>query len=136
HETSGSAQPLGAATVAVGAIESGNNDWYSVTAQPGQVLVFQTFTPGDAPGLPNNALDAKLEVFSADNTLLRTDDNSSPDGRNALVRVTAPLSGTYRVKVRASAVKGAVTTGEYVLSAQLVPNSPPVNVSAGPAPYT
>jgi hypothetical protein len=132
NNLSGSAQPLGAATVAVGGITKTDTDWYMLNVpQAGGVLVIRTTTPGDGPGEPRNTLNPQIELFGPDNKLIIADDNSASDGRNVSIRVTATRAGMHRIRL--TGVDG--TTGEYVMTAEVVPNQLPTNVSAG-GPYT
>ncbi|MBX7103175.1 MAG: pre-peptidase C-terminal domain-containing protein [Gemmataceae bacterium] len=105
---------------AVGSI-SGSDDWYQVPVTAGQALTFTTTTPGDAAGEFTNNLDPAIEVYDPSNVLVGSNDNSAPDGRNAVLSTSATATGNYRVRVR----NMGGTSGEYTLG---------MSVAAFPAP--
>ena len=136
NDTPATAQGMGAIgttkVYALGGIDPVNPDWFSFTvATPGTVVVIETRTPGDQPGEFVNTLDPLLELYRPDGTLQRTNDNGAPDGRNAYLRATAGVAGTYRVRLSGF----AGTKGEYVVSFYTSTNLPPTSVTAG-GPYT
>ncbi|KKM76026.1 hypothetical protein LCGC14_1384290, partial [marine sediment metagenome] len=87
-------------------------DHYSVEVNAGDVLTIETFTPADGPFQFVNNLDPVIELYDPTGMLLTSDDNSGPDGRNALLKHTAASTGSYTVRVLAA----GETAGEYVLS--------------------
>ncbi len=91
---------------------SPGSDGYSVSVQSGDKLDISTATPADGPGEFVNALDPVLELYDPSGTLVATDDNSDPDGHNALLTHTATTTGMYTVRVLA----GGASSGEYVLN--------------------
>jgi len=97
------------------------NDYYSVSASAGDVLTMRTRTPADGPNEFVNALDPKIELYDPAGTLVASDDNSAPDGRNALLTYTALASGTYTIRV----LSNGGTTGEYVLTKTAEPLGAP-----------
>src|SRR5262249_26281699 len=109
----------------LGHLGGGAEDWYQLSAQAGDLLEFQTSTPGGGPSEFQNLLDPVLEVYDPAGHLLVSDDNSAADGRNALLRRAMPAAGAYRVRVR-----GGTTAGEYLLSVATPPNVQPI---LGPA---
>jgi Bacterial pre-peptidase C-terminal domain len=89
-------------------------DYYTVSVKAGDVLTLTTATPHDGPaGL--NTLDPNIELrFSTGNlSLVASDDNSAPDGRNALLTFDVSFNRTYLIAV--SGVGG--TAGAYTLTA-------------------
>ncbi len=89
------------------------SDYYTVQVNNGDVLGIETFTPFDGPDSIVNLLNPLVELYAPDGTLLAIDDNGAADGRNALLSHTATQTGTYRVRVVAS----AGSDGEYLVSA-------------------
>src|SRR5262249_3798157 len=47
-----------------------DDDWYSVNATEGQVLMFDTTTPGDGPGEFGNTLDPHIQLFDSSGQLI------------------------------------------------------------------
>ncbi|MEZ0267186.1 MAG: beta strand repeat-containing protein, partial [Phycisphaerae bacterium] len=91
-----------------------SDDHYSLRATAGQALRVTTATPGaDPAGEFANALDPVIDLYDPSGALVATDDNSAPDGRNALIDFVATAAGVYTVRVRAA----NNTRGEYVLDA-------------------
>jgi hypothetical protein len=106
-----SAQPTGQQRV-LGSLTGGTADVYQVNVPvAGTPLHFQTSTPGDGAGQPDNTLDSKLRLLDASGAVLVADDIGAADGRNALLNFTAPSAGTYFIEV-----SSASTSGNYVLS--------------------
>src|SRR5207248_5581747 len=62
-------------------------------------------------------LDARIELYDPSGTLIASDDNSGPDGRNALLSFTSPTLGLYTIRVTST----GATNGEYVLTTNLSP---------------
>jgi len=92
---------------------SGPADYYRITLNPGDTLNVATATPLG----PLNALDPVLQLYAADGTLLASDDNSDPDGRNARLSHFAAAGGTFHLAVDAA----GGTVGEYALTVDTVP---------------
>jgi subtilisin family serine protease len=86
-------------------------DHYAVEAAAGDTLSVFTLTPGEGTALPGNALDPRLEVFDSGGTLVATNDNGAPDGRNARLTYRVPAGGTYTLRV----TPAGITSGEYLL---------------------
>jgi hypothetical protein len=87
------------------------HDWYSLQVQAGDNLVLETATPADGPGEFVNDWDPILELYDPTGALVASDDNSAPDGRNALLNHTASSAGTYTVRVSSA----NQASGAYVL---------------------
>ncbi len=109
NTTSDAAQDISLTGRALGWL--GDERWYSFSASQGDIVQVQTFTPGEGAGQFGNNLDPAADLFGPDGSLVRSDDNSAPDGRNALMTVTAPASGVYRIRLHPA--NGA---GEYELA--------------------
>ena len=125
---------LNSAPLALGAITPSNTDWYTITVPAGNTLVytFTTTTPGDSGGPYTNTFDPRLDIFGPTGILLGSDDNSAPDGRNAVVAVHLSAGGVYRVRLRGT---DSATFGEYTLAVTTAVNVPPTGVTAG-GPYS
>ncbi len=106
---------------ALGAITAGNEDWYTFTANAGDLISLTTGTPAGSTGEFVNNLDPLIELYTPANALLGSDDNSFGDGRNAKLFRIAPTTGSYRVRVRGA----ASTLGEYVLMETAAVDAPP-----------
>jgi hypothetical protein len=89
-----------------------DDDWYRVDATEGQVLMFDTTTPGDGPGEFGNTLDPHIELYGPDGTLIATGEVLA-DGRNERIVFTVPAGGAGTYRIRVSAENG--THGEYFL---------------------
>ena len=103
-----------------------DDDWYQFAVNAGDAVTLETFTPADGPFELVNALDPAIELYAPDGSWVLSDDNSAPDGRNALIAGhVATQTGSYRVRL-----SGVDSQGEYFLR---------VNVGAStagnPAPY-
>jgi hypothetical protein len=86
-------------------------DYYDVTLKAGQTLHLGTSTAlGDGSGLVAHDLDPRLVLLTPTGEIAATDDNSSSDGRNALLDFVAQTSGVYRIGVVAQSGRG-----DYVL---------------------
>ena len=108
-----------------------DDDFFRITLSAGQSIRISTRTPGDAPGEFANTLNPALDLYDPSGTKVASNDNSAPDGRNAIINFTATAAGTYTIKV--SATSG--TRGEYVLSlGDGLTVSLPVDVTEGGAP--
>jgi Bacterial pre-peptidase C-terminal domain/Dockerin type I domain len=141
------AQPFGTQVLGslpvLGYVDSGDLDLYQITLANNVSLLAQTTTPGDGGGQFVNTLDPRLRLFNSLGTLVASDDNSAPDGRNARLNYTVPAGqgGTYFVEV-SSSTAGSATTGEYVLGTSTTTDSAthfsvsgPTSIGAG-APTT
>jgi sugar lactone lactonase YvrE len=90
-------------------------DTYQLSVNAGDHLTVSTRTPaGDpqAPFEPHNLLDPRVQLFDPSGTLVASDDNSGPDGKNASLSYTALATGTYRVQITGA----NFSVGDYVLS--------------------
>jgi hypothetical protein len=87
-------------------------DAYWINANAGDQLTIRTTTPFAGPRLPQNLLDPRLELLNPQGTVVASNDNGAPDGKNALINYTVPNSagGQYTVRVRGG------ETGEYTLA--------------------
>jgi subtilisin family serine protease len=92
-------------------------DVYEVSAGEGQTLTVGTTTPFPGPGDFANGLDPMVNLYGPDGSLVASDDNSAPDGRNALLTYTVPAGagGLYFIQVQPSPLTDSPTTGEYTL---------------------
>jgi extracellular elastinolytic metalloproteinase len=125
NDSFAAAQPLLAGTAALGAI-SGSDDWYQVTLNAGDTITLTTTTPGGGPGEFTNTLDPAIDLYDPNTILVGSDDNSAPDGRNAVLTKTALVAGSYRVHVTGA----GNSTGEYTLASSVVSAAPPPQVSS------
>ncbi|MGL4422426.1 MAG: M36 family metallopeptidase, partial [Gemmataceae bacterium] len=117
--------------IAFGRISTGDEDWYSWTpSTPGSTLQVVTSTPGSGPGEFVNTLNPNIELYDSAGTLVASDDNSDPDGRNAILNFSPFTPQTYTIRVRGT----AGSTGAYVLRGTVIVNAAPGNVTAG-GPY-
>lgn len=92
-------------------------DRHTLDLHAGQHATLSTSTPFDDPnGSTLNNLDAGIRVFDPDGNEVAFNDNGAPDGRNALLSLTAVLEGTYTVEVGVVSGKG-----EYLLNADKAP---------------
>ena len=92
-----------------------DNDYYAFPLIAGQTFVASTQTPAFGAGEFVNTFDPAIDLYDPTGTLVATNDNSAPDGRNALLTYTPLSSGTYTIRVRSTTA--AATQGEYFLSA-------------------
>lgn len=90
------------------------NDYYSMNLSAGDRITLRTLTPGDGPFQPDNTLDPRLDLYDSNGSLLVSDANSSPDGRNAILNFTAATTGKYFVKISGS----TLGSGDYLLDTQ------------------
>jgi hypothetical protein len=86
-------------------------DWYKVTLPQYYVLRLTTSTPSDRPGQFHNTLNPHVDVFDSSSNLLASGTKLA-DGRNEALGFTAPVAGTYFIRVRGQ--NG--TIGEYFLN--------------------
>jgi hypothetical protein len=84
---------------------------YGIPVSSGSIVRIQTATPSDGPFAFSNLLDPAVELYGPGDTLVASDGDSAPDGRNALLIHSARQSGLYKVRIQAGAA-----AGEYVLS--------------------
>ena len=84
-------------------------DQFLFPVESGDTLTLTTSTPGDGPGEPESNLDPILELYDPTGTLVASNNNSAPDGKNALINHTASSSGAYRVRVAPVTGKGPYT---------------------------
>ncbi|MBI3855305.1 MAG: PKD domain-containing protein [Planctomycetes bacterium] len=124
--------PLGLAGLALQTLyAAGDEDWYSIAAAPG-TLVVETLNLGDGA-------DTLLQLYdAAGTTLLAANDNRSPlDPSSQITRVVSAPT-TFLVRVLASG--SLIEHGYYDLRAQVVVNGPPAiaaisaSATAGSAP--
>jgi len=97
--------------IALSSSEMSTDDYYTFHAQASDALAITTTTPGDAPGQFLNGLDPFVELYAPAGALVATDDNGAADGRNVQLSYSAPVGGTYTVRL--AAVPGS--RGEYVM---------------------
>jgi subtilisin family serine protease/glutamine cyclotransferase len=88
------------------------SDCYIVSVNSGDPLVLSTATPAGNAGEFVNNLDPKIELYNPSGSLVASDDNSGPDGRNAKLTYVATTAGNYTIRVLAASDK----LGEYILS--------------------
>lgn len=80
---------------------------FTIQVTQGDELVISTQTPGDGPGEPANTLNPTIELVGPTGAVVAADADSAPDGRNALLRHTALMSGTYTVRVLTESGRGS-----------------------------
>ncbi|MCC6473143.1 MAG: pre-peptidase C-terminal domain-containing protein, partial [Burkholderiales bacterium] len=97
-------------------------DRYTVQVAAGDVVTVATATPGDGAYAPDSAPDLSIEVFDPDGLPVGSDEDSAPDGRNALFAFTAGKSGSYQVVVSSA----GDLPGDYVLSVTGTTGAPAV----------
>jgi hypothetical protein len=92
-------------------------DFYRVTVDAGKTLQVSTATPANQGGQFVNNLDPMVLIYNSAGVLVASDDNSGPDGRNALASYTVPAGagGTYFIEVLPSTATAQPTQGEYIL---------------------
>ena len=104
-------------------------DNYTIAVNEGDVLEITTTTPGVGLGEPGNGLDPFLQLVDPIFGIVWSDDNSAPDGRNAVISATAPTTGLYRVRVSPNTGAGDYTvrvtgaTGTVAVSATVASSS-------------
>ncbi|MFO0868878.1 MAG: S8 family serine peptidase, partial [Pirellulales bacterium] len=101
---------LTASHVAALANAASRLDNYVVQLEAGQAVTLLTETPllGQMYSLPQ--IDLELRVLDPSGNVVAADQDSAPDGHNALLGFYAASSGSYRVEVRATA-----GLGEYLV---------------------
>jgi hypothetical protein len=110
----------GASTPRQLALTLADSDYYGISADRNAMLRLETATPGGGTGAFGNHFDPVLRLYDSAGHLVASDDNSAPDGRNAVLSYKVPKNGggAYYVQVTSSAAAGHLTTGEYLLSIQ------------------
>jgi PKD repeat protein len=110
--------PLGLAGLTLRTIyAAGDEDWYTVTATPG-TLVVETLNLGDGA-------DTLLQLYdSTGATLLGSNDNRTPSDKSSLLTRVVTVPTTFQVRVLATG--GIIEHGTYDLRAQIVVNGPPL----------
>jgi hypothetical protein len=94
---------------------SGEADLYKVTLAAGGTLTAQTYLPAAGNGAFTNSLDPRLRFLDASGNVVATDENSGPDGRNALLSFTNNgAAATFYVEVAPTTIVAA-TSGEYTV---------------------
>jgi uncharacterized delta-60 repeat protein len=89
------------------------DDFYQVTLSAGELRRISTQTPfDDAASSPQNSLDTELQIIHPDGSTVVANDLNSQDGKNSAVLFNAPVTGIYRIRVRATS-----GSGEYILKA-------------------
>ncbi|MEM7396079.1 MAG: PPC domain-containing protein, partial [Verrucomicrobiota bacterium] len=91
--------------------QSLEDDTFAFQTSAGELFTINTHTPADGAFIFNNVLDPRIEIYDPNGTLVASDDNSAPDGRNASLSYASTQTGLYRVKVLTANDSG----GEYVL---------------------
>jgi Zn-dependent metalloprotease/methionine-rich copper-binding protein CopC len=91
-----------------------DDDYFAVTGTAGVPLTLSTAIPCAGTGEFVNTLDPALELYDSAGNIVASDDNSAPDGRNALLTYTPSTTGTYRIRVQSTSA--TTTAGEYVLN--------------------
>lgn len=117
-----SGQPIALGASRTGLVNTpGDADGYSVDLVAGQSYVFTLTGTGASP-----LEDPLLELYF-NGRKVAMDDDAGP-GRNAMMRFTAPETGTYYLSARAwEPDEGPTLTGEYTLSAALGPPQNPLD---------
>jgi sugar lactone lactonase YvrE len=85
-------------------------DFYKVTLTAGQMVTFNTLTPGDGGGVPANVLDPHIQLFDPTQALVAIGTKVG-DGRNEQMTYTAAVPGIYYVEISSQ----NFTEGDYVL---------------------
>jgi Calcineurin-like phosphoesterase len=100
-------------SVLAGSVEADGVDEFTFFAEAGQTVTLATEAAAPVAGTP---LDPALELLSPMGALVATDDNSGPDGRQALLTQLLNSRGVWRVRVKQQAGSGG-----YQLTAALTP---------------
>lgn len=112
NDTLALAQRLDESGRMLGAIDHADEaDVFHFTVAAGQTIHIATATPGGGANQPANALDPRIELYGPGGTLVASDDNSAPDGRNAELSFLTLAGGNYRVRI----VGAGGSTGDYTL---------------------
>ncbi len=101
------------------------DDYYAIDLTAGGFVRFETATVlGHGSSPTANTLDPELAIIHPDGTtVIASDTNSAADGKNAIVSLTAPVAGTYYLRVRATS-----GSGEYVLTNTITQPPPPAGL--------
>ncbi len=94
------------------------SDFYRITATAGGTIRLDTMTPARSAGAFVNVFDPLVRLYTSAGTLVASNDNGAPDGRNASLNYTVPAggSGTYYIEVTNSRATAVPTFGEYILT--------------------
>ena len=84
----------------VGADGAFDEGLYRIELNTGDLLLLETFTPGDQSF--GNGLDPHIELIDPSGRVVASDDNSAADGRNASLTFPVTQGGTYGVRVAAA----------------------------------
>ncbi|MCY2927363.1 MAG: pre-peptidase C-terminal domain-containing protein, partial [Planctomycetota bacterium] len=87
-------------------------DYFQVSLNPGDTVDLTTTTPSDSPLDPPSTTNLKMELADPAGTVVASDDNSAPDGRNPQIRYTSAAGGMYVVRIFTKTSGGG---GTYVL---------------------
>src|SRR5205085_1080767 len=85
--------------VVVGNTTTSDFDYYRLPVTAGSPVTLKTFTPSDGPNQPVSLPNPRLRILNSAGTVLATDDNSAPDGRNAVLTYTPTATDTLYVEV-------------------------------------
>jgi hypothetical protein len=88
------------------------SDWFSFAVSASDNLTISTSTPADGGGEFVNSFNPALELYDPSGTLVASDDDNGPDGRNAYLTCSAAETGVYTARV----LEAGWTSGEYVLT--------------------
>ncbi len=115
----------GGRQVVAGAIESSSDvDIYRVFAPAGTPVTLTSFTPGDGANQPANIFNPILKVLDAAGAVLAQNDNSAPDGRNALLTYTPAADQVFYISIAQSG-GGSTNVGNYFIAIDGATPSPP-----------
>ncbi len=97
---------------------SGDEDWFAIDLQAGQELTAETKDGvNDVCGYGAADIDTDLAIFDTDGTTqLAFDDWGNTSGYCSIDTITAPTTGTYFVRIRASQQYCSSCTFDYSLS--------------------
>jgi subtilisin family serine protease len=104
-----------------------NMDFYSFDLAAGDSVTAATLTPADGAGEFVNALNPALDLYGPSGSIVATNNDGAPDGRNARLVHVAGSTGKYALRVRQQA-----GSGEYVLTADLPDYSLPTVAITSP----
>jgi hypothetical protein len=131
NDSLASAQDITLTGTALGALGSGDTDFYRINAIAGDLITVETAIPGAGPGDFINNLIALVELIDPNGVTVGS-------GPASTITTTASITGQYVVKVLAD----SATTGEYVLQVsgpsgvldpfQIVASTPPDGTFFGP----